>query len=154
MNRSNLNKMISLFLYSVLFIGFLGKRLLVGGSGCGFSTFFASSVPGLASFMPLGLFGGLILARSAFKFALFGGLPSTYLPTLIGTLSFRSKSLFLWVVVPVLCISLFIMNPVGGQAFLFSFYWLIPMIIFVIRIDNLFLRALGASFLMHAVGSV
>ena len=55
--------------------------------------------------------------------------------------------------VPLICMALFILNPIGGQAWYYSLYWLIPVVAFFAP-DNLLLRSLGASFMAHAVGSV
>jgi len=81
-------------------------------------------------------------------------LPMALAAIYFGTTSLRKKNIpsILITLVPVLCIILFIAHPEGRQAFLFSFFWLIP-IIASFRKDNLFLRSLGATFTAHAVGS-
>lgn len=56
-------------------------------------------------------------------------------------------------VVPLLAMALFILSPVGAEAWLYSLYWLVPIIAYVLP-NNLFFRALGASFMAHAIGSV
>lgn len=48
----------------------------------------------------------------------------------------------------------FIAHPVGSQAFLYSFYWLIPVAIYLMGRNSLFAQALGSTFTAHAVGSV
>jgi hypothetical protein len=55
---------------------------------------------------------------------------------------------------PLACMGLFIIHPVGAQAFIYSFYWLIPVGIYFIPRKSLFLNALGSTFVAHAVGSV
>lgn len=57
-------------------------------------------------------------------------------------------------VLPILCMLLFIAHPIGGQAFVYSFYWLIPVIIFFAPRKTIFLHALASTFIAHAVGSV
>jgi hypothetical protein len=49
---------------------------------------------------------------------------------------------------------LFIMHPVAGDAFAYSFYWLIPIVIYALSYKSTFCRALSATFLAHAVGSI
>lgn len=48
----------------------------------------------------------------------------------------------------------FIVHPVGGAAWAYSLYWLIPVALYMIRKESLFLTALGSTFTAHAVGSV
>lgn len=48
----------------------------------------------------------------------------------------------------------FMAHPVGAQAWVYSVYWLIPVLLYVIRKKSLFLEALGSTFIAHAVGSV
>ncbi|MCX8166985.1 MAG: hypothetical protein N3E37_03990 [Candidatus Micrarchaeota archaeon] len=55
-------------------------------------------------------------------------------------------------VIPIISILLFAVHPVGGQALLYTGFWLIPIVVkFLPR--NLFLRSLGATFTTHAIGS-
>ena len=56
-------------------------------------------------------------------------------------------------VVPIAAIALFVIHPIGGKAWFFSLYWLIPIVAMMLP-NNLFLRSLGATFTAHAVGSV
>ena len=55
--------------------------------------------------------------------------------------------------VPLLCIALFWLNPIGAQAWIYPLYWLIPVIGAFWFKDNLFMRSLGTTFTAHAVGS-
>ncbi len=54
---------------------------------------------------------------------------------------------------PLLCMALFIAHPVGGQAWYYSLYWLVPVFALFLP-QKLFLRSLGATFTAHALGSV
>lgn len=56
--------------------------------------------------------------------------------------------------VPVAAILLFLLHPIGREAFYFAGYWLIPIIAALFFKDNLFAKSLGASFTAHAVGGV
>jgi len=49
---------------------------------------------------------------------------------------------------------LFIAHPVASKAFAYSFYWLIPVVLYVLNYKNTFCKALTATFLAHAVGSI
>ena len=62
---------------------------------------------------------------------------------------------WIWAVaVPLLCMIMFSIHPVGNQAMLYTLYWLIPIILFFIPKQILFTHALTATFIAHAVGSV
>jgi hypothetical protein len=54
---------------------------------------------------------------------------------------------------PIACMALFILHPVGAQAWQYSLFWLIPAIVMLLP-QNLFLRSLGATFSAHAIGGV
>ncbi|MCX6798874.1 MAG: hypothetical protein NTW59_02130 [Candidatus Diapherotrites archaeon] len=57
------------------------------------------------------------------------------------------------VAIPIVCIALFVLHPIGAQAWYYSLFWTIPIIAKVFS-KRLFLRSLGATFTAHAVGSV
>jgi len=57
------------------------------------------------------------------------------------------------VIVPLICMGLFMLHPIGRQAWYYSLYWLIPVAAALWK-DKLFLRSLGATFTAHAIGSV
>lgn len=85
-----------------------------------------------------------------------------HLPSLTGALYFKTmlnaESSYahraLWALVPGCCMALFISNPVGSQAWIYSLYWLIPAIIALLPVRTAFLSALGSTFTTHAIGSV
>ena len=56
-------------------------------------------------------------------------------------------------IVPLLCIVLFWLHPVGHQAWIYPLYWLVPVIGLFWARDNLLMRSLGTTFTAHAVGS-
>lgn len=78
----------------------------------------------------------------------------THLPTLSGTLYWSNRSIVIRLLLPLLCIILFLIHPVGIQAYAYSFYWFIPIILYVINAQSIPAQALGATFVVHAVGSV
>lgn len=79
---------------------------------------------------------------------------SLYVPTLAAGWYFKSTSWLIRVVVPVICMALFIAHPVGGQAWFYAMYWLIPVALCALSTRSAFTEALGATFVQHAVGSV
>jgi len=58
------------------------------------------------------------------------------------------------VILPLACMALFMIHPIGRQAFIYSFYWLIPVIMFFFKDKSLLAKSLGATFTAHAVGGV
>jgi len=120
--------------------------------------------------LPAAIFGPFlgILAILVAKIAttIYSGAPLDYvtflrfLPVLFAAYFFAkykdsSKySNFLQASIPLLCILLFAIHPVGSQAWLFSLYWLIPPITILLLPRNLFFRSLSATFTQHAIGGV
>lgn len=77
-----------------------------------------------------------------------------YIPTLIASGYWFGTSRFIRVGLPLLCMILFIIHPIGHQAFFYSLFWLIPMAIHSLPRQNPFTEAVGTTFLAHGVGSV
>jgi hypothetical protein len=112
----------------------------------------------------LGAFGGVGLSCLILVVSLIKGLstvglnPFLYLlyhiPGFCGAVYFAHKSAVIRLFLPLVCMGLFIVHPVGSQAFVYSFYWLIPVAIYFMRSPSFFTQALAATFVMHAVGSV
>lgn len=76
------------------------------------------------------------------------------IPTFCASLYWATEQRWIRMGIPVLCMLLFVMHPVGLYAAPYTFYWLIPMGIAYIRYNNSFLTALASTFTAHAVGSV
>lgn len=74
-----------------------------------------------------------------------------FTPMMFAAFYFGSKSRSR-VIVPLLCMALFVIHPIGRQAWYYSLYWLIPVATAIWK-DKLFLRSLGATFTAHAVGA-
>tara|TARA_Y100000310_G_scaffold265253_1_gene276178 strand:+ start:230 stop:949 length:720 start_codon:yes stop_codon:yes gene_type:complete len=80
-----------------------------------------------------------------------------FLPMLLAVYYFGTKKRTWGIIIPALCMFLFIIHPVGNQVWFFSLYWLIPILGKVLpkKIPGkLFFRSYGATFTAHAVGSV
>lgn len=64
------------------------------------------------------------------------------------------------VLIPFTAICLFIVHPIGGQAFVYALLWVIPIFLYISRYtkiniaDTFFAQALCATFVAHSVGSV
>ena len=77
-----------------------------------------------------------------------------FLPMVFAVIYFASKKKYVGVIVPLMCMFLFIVHPVGREAWIFSLYWLIPILSSLWPKRLLLLRSLGATFTAHAIGSV
>lgn len=99
-------------------------------------------------------FGFLILKRIVTAI-LYGHVTpnSFYLPTIAASWYWIHTS---WIVrcgIPLICMVLFLIHPVGYQAGWYSCYWLIPVGLYYMSYSPL-ADALGSAFIAHAVGSV
>lgn len=77
------------------------------------------------------------------------------LPMLFAAWYFGTKRDKLSIFVPAAAIVLFVAHPVGRQAWFFSLFWTIPIIIKLLpkkHGERAFLKSLGATFTAHAVG--
>ena len=78
-------------------------------------------------------------------------------PMLLAVYYFGSKKKILGAVIPMVCMILFVMHPTGQQAWIYSLFWLIPILgkILPKKVPGqLFFRSFGATFTAHAIGSV
>lgn len=76
------------------------------------------------------------------------------LPIYFATIALRRWDYKIGVLLPLVAIILFCIHPVGSQVFYYAFYWFIPIGIYGFGKDTIYCRALIASFIAHAVGSV
>ena len=74
-----------------------------------------------------------------------------FLPAMLAAVYFGLKTRKTAIIFPI-CIALFILNPIGRQAWLYSMIWLIPFVASFFK-KRLVLNSLGATFTAHAVGS-
>ncbi|MGB8467505.1 MAG: hypothetical protein WCE21_00725 [Candidatus Babeliales bacterium] len=109
---------------------------------------------GVWALVPLMLASALLPYSALF----FLGLSSRfmYLPTLVGSWYFskgfgRSGVTLLLMAA---CMILFVIHPVGADAWFYPLYWVIPVLISLTATDMVFARSLATVFVMHAVGSV
>lgn len=117
------------------------------------------------SVLPLaGAFGGVMgsglvfLARQLLHLVFFKTVSLSFLafcvPGFCASLYWSTQHYAIRLLLPIVCMGLFVIHPVGAQAFVYSFYWLIPVALYFIPQRSLFLEALGSTFIAHAVGSV
>lgn len=71
-------------------------------------------------------------------------------PTLFAVFYF-SKKRSVNLIIPLVAIIGFNLNPIGASAWQYSLFWFIPIIAHFFR-KNLFIKSLGATFTAHAVG--
>jgi len=74
-----------------------------------------------------------------------------FFPAVLAAAYFGLKTKKTAIIFPI-CIALFILNPIGRQAWLYSMIWLIPFVATFFK-KRLILNSLGATFTAHAVGS-
>jgi hypothetical protein len=115
-------------------------------------------LPLIGAFFSLPVTAFLISSLFVFKLLMGFSIVTMGLPTFIAACSWAVSSkildFLLHVILPLSCMILFIMHPVAGQAFAYSFYWLIPIALYALGNKSTFFRALSATFLAHAVGSI
>jgi hypothetical protein len=75
-------------------------------------------------------------------------------PTLCASLYLATTHWAIACGLPLTCMVLFWLHPVGVAAAPYALYWLIPVAVFYVQSNNLFFKALGSTFVAHAVGSI
>jgi hypothetical protein len=99
-------------------------------------------------------FFSILLAKLLFhpeRIALF--LLLKRLPLIFSSWAFAGKNWITHLLIPALCMILFLAHPVGGKVFYYSFYWLIPMALYFVP-ASIFSQALASTFIAHATGSI
>ncbi|MCK5633286.1 hypothetical protein KAH94_06020 [bacterium] len=95
---------------------------------------------------------GIPTACGAFNWSLYTNKSNSLSKSKIAILKFLINFLL-----PLFCVGLFVIHPVGSQASVYSSFWLIPVALYFINFFvpvSLFRVALGSVFISHAVGSV
>jgi hypothetical protein len=111
----------------------------------------------------VGVLGGLNVAIYSFslqvilKFLLLGAgiipLIGYHIPHIFASAYWNSNYKLAKILIPLACMVLFILHPCGYQAWAYAMLWLIPMVLAFVN-NNIFLKALGSTFVAHAIGSV
>ncbi len=134
------------------------------GSNAAYFTLFQFFGPIVAAFLGLGLGLAALLASQVVNFVLLGKAITLVNVLRLSTMLFAAYYFAridtkrfdaVGIGVPLACMALFMMTPAGAQAWYYSLYWLIPVVVRVAGWSkNLVARSLGATFTAHAIGSV
>jgi len=120
---------------------------------------------GINSVLPLsGAFGGILgascvfIVRQFLHLLFFKTISLSFLalcvPGFCASLYWSANNALIRLLLPLACMGLFVAHPIGGQAFFYSLYWLIPVALYFFPQRSVFAQALGSTFIAHAVGSV
>jgi hypothetical protein len=155
---------LALWLIAVLVSKLIKLSLAVGSYAVGLSGI-TVTLPLMGRMMGLAhtcLAAGVLGTVCAF----FTGLPLTFgIPSIAATLSWACSSpstntqhrllnFLVHCLVPLMCMIIFMTDPIGGNAWYYALYWLIPLVIWFMNSRNTFLHALQSTFVAHAVGSI
>ncbi len=99
-------------------------------------------------------FGNIVVALLLKKSITLSFLAFSGIPTFFASLYWASSSVIVRGLIPLLCMLLFLLHPIGLQAAPYALFWFIPLAIALQRNQSLFATALGSTFVSHAVGSV
>lgn len=77
----------------------------------------------------------------------------SHLPSLVGAWCLASNSRLKFLL-PLVCMILFWVHPVGSQAWGYALLWVVPVVGTYFKGSHLFMRALGCTLTVHAVGSI
>ncbi|VVB58385.1 Uncharacterised protein [Candidatus Anstonella stagnisolia] len=130
------------------------------GANNQYFTLFQLFAPTVGGFLGPLLGAGVVLVAELFSF-IFNAKEFTLLnvlrlaPMLFATAYFAlyAKKAKLGALVPLACVALFVLNPIGAQAWQYSLFWFIPLAAMLMP-NNLLLRSYGATFTAHAVGGI
>ena len=76
------------------------------------------------------------------------------LPLIFSSIAIRQRNFLSYVIIPIAAFVLFVLHPVGIQVWYYGWLWMIPLFMYSCTQDNLFNRAITASCIAHAIGSV
>lgn len=151
-------KLIFLLLFSVLvLIGYQINFSAVLGTEQQYFTFFQFFGPIAGAFLGPIVGVASVLVAEVINF-LFVGKEFNWInlfrltPMLFAAYYFGTRKARLSAAIPIVCMALFMLHPVGSQAWYFSLYWLIPALARFLP-KRLFAKSLGATFTAHAIGS-
>jgi hypothetical protein len=134
------------------------KISVIIGSYTAFFSLNNSLVP-LTGLLGIGAASIISVGKMFLSILLIGGIfplhhLAFHIPGLFGAYYWASSSIAIRLLVPITCMALFVLHPVGAHAWVYAMYWLIPIGLYFVPEKNLFVRALGSTFIAHAVGSV
>jgi len=165
-NFARQNALVLTLIFSALAViaSYINISKVWGADGQTFTLF---EFLGPISALILGPFLGIIsLLIAKIAIALYSQSPLDYItllrfaPVLFGAYYFAVyknnllHSRIFGVVVPIICMMLFCLHPVGSQAWVYSLYWLIPVFFTIFDKKNLIMQSISTTFIQHALGSV
>jgi hypothetical protein len=80
---------------------------------------------------------------------------AAHVPTICATAYWSFSHAAIRILIPIVCMILFWLHPIGAQAWPYALYWFIPILVYIPSTkNNIFCTALGSTFVAHGVGSV
>jgi hypothetical protein len=152
---------VALFVVFAFFAQMINFSPLIGAENQSFTLFqffgpiagsFLGSVFGVIAVLFAELINFFVVGKEATWINIF-----RLAPMLFAVYYFGSKKKSLNVMIPLAAMVLFIMHPVGRQAWVYSLFWTIPLIARLMPAKYAYsipLRSLGATFTAHAIGTV
>lgn len=146
------------FLIAFVILGFVALQIPVNalaGAKVKFTLFdLFAPISGAFLGTPLGIVS--VLATQIINIVSHGtvvdkGVVIRLLPTLFAVWVFARRDR-LGLIVPVLAIISFNLNPVGRSVWFYSLFWLIPLLVWKFREKSLLARSIASTFTAHAVG--
>lgn len=109
---------------------------------------FIGGIPGVIAVFLMQFFNFLIRGAHVQD----AGTIIRFFPSLFAVLYFARKRKMDFII-PIFAIIGFIAHPIGRTVWYFTLFWTIPILVHYFRDKFIFIRALGATFTAHAVGS-
>ena len=150
-------KIISTIVFTI--IGFLTMQIpathLIGSSAkfTAFDCFgpiagsFLGVIPGIISILLMQTINIIIHGKSLADIG-----EGVRLFPMLFAVNYFSKNTKTNILIPVIAIISFIINPIGRSVWYFSLFWAIPIVCNIFREKNLLIKSLGSTFTAHAVG--
>ncbi len=85
---------------------------------------------------------------------IFTKITAYHIPTFLAAYYWNSKSKFISLIVPIICIITFLTHPIGFKAAPYALYWFIPIFLTFSKKPSFITYAFISTFLAHAVGSI
>ncbi|MDD5178603.1 MAG: hypothetical protein PHT54_04995 [Candidatus Nanoarchaeia archaeon] len=157
-----LSKKRILFILLFIFLVFIGNKINfseVIGSKNQYFTLFQFFGPIASSFLG-SVFGIIVVLSAELLDFLIVGKAFTIInllrltPMLFAAYYFGTRKKTISIFIPTLAILLFILHPIGKQAWVYSLFWLVPIAIKLIPNKSLFLKSLGATLTAHCIGTI
>lgn len=134
------------------------KMSYIVGSYCSFFSMAGGLVPLTGAFVGVSgacaVFMMRLGVRALFSSCTILSVFSSFVPGFIASAAWIESYKFVRFFIPLVCMVAFLVHPVGGAAWAYTLFWLIPMALYVSNTDHVFVRALSSTLVAHAVGSV